>query len=75
MAVADIFCAITENRPYRQGMDGQQVLNIFDEMVAGGALDPKIVENVKLHFTQICDLRDSTENEAVVYYENYMKSK
>jgi HD-GYP domain-containing protein (c-di-GMP phosphodiesterase class II) len=74
MAVADIFCAITEDRPYRQGMSGQQVINVFNGMVDSGALDAKIVENLKEHFTEICELRENTENEAVVYYENYMKS-
>lgn len=74
LAVADIFCAITENRPYRQGMEDQQVLDVFDGMAAGGAIDSKIVEILKENYTKITQLRIDTENEAVGYYENYLKS-
>ncbi len=74
MAVADIFCALTENRPYRQGMEGQKVLEVFSGMAANGALDPKIVDILQENYDQISQLRTDTENDAVVYYENYLKS-
>ncbi|MCG0276504.1 MAG: HD domain-containing protein, partial [Thermosediminibacteraceae bacterium] len=32
MAVADVFCAITEDRPYRKGMTKEEALNVLDEM-------------------------------------------
>ncbi len=33
MAVADVFTAITEDRPYRKGMLDEQTVNILNSMV------------------------------------------
>lgn len=39
MAVADVFTAITENRPYRMGMDQNTACSLLRKMTAEGALD------------------------------------
>lgn len=36
MAVCDIYQALTEDRPYRRGLNITNVFNIMDEMVSGG---------------------------------------
>jgi HD-GYP domain-containing protein (c-di-GMP phosphodiesterase class II) len=43
MAVADVFVALTEDRPYREGMSTQQALDILRDMASQGALDPRLV--------------------------------
>ena len=43
MAVADIFTALVEDRPYRKGMDRNQIYQIFKPQ-AHNQLDKKIVE-------------------------------
>ena len=43
MAVADIFSAITEDRPYRTGMPKEKVIAILNEDVERGDIDPEIV--------------------------------
>lgn len=43
VAVADIYTAITEDRPYRAGMSQNECLRIMDKMVLEGALDGDIV--------------------------------
>jgi HD-GYP domain-containing protein (c-di-GMP phosphodiesterase class II) len=52
MAVADIFTAVTEDRPYRKGMNREEVLNVFETMVKEGALCPNVVnllvDNIEL---------------------------
>lgn len=36
MAVCDIYQALTENRPYRKGLNIKDTFNIMDDMVSGG---------------------------------------
>lgn len=43
VAVADVFTAITEDRPYRAGMGKQECFRVLDGLVSGGALDGDIV--------------------------------
>ena len=75
MAVADIFCALTENRPYRKGMEREQVIHILDGMVGSGALDFRVVAVMKQNIDELNRLREKTELDAEAYYENYLKQK
>ena len=43
MCVADVFAALTEDRPYRQGTSPSQALTILENMAAEGGLDGDIV--------------------------------
>ncbi len=43
LAVADVFTAITEDRPYRKGMDKQQTQKVIIDMADMNALDVNIV--------------------------------
>ncbi|HIJ22099.1 MAG TPA: HD domain-containing protein, partial [Gammaproteobacteria bacterium] len=47
IAVADIFQALVQDRPYRAGMKIDQVMAILDEFVEGGKVDPSIVEIIR----------------------------
>ena len=46
LAVADIFTALSEDRPYRRGMGKTDILNILAEMVADGAIDGSVVQRL-----------------------------
>jgi len=46
IAVADIFQALAQDRPYRKGMAPQAVLSVLQEMEKAGKLDSKIVSLV-----------------------------
>ncbi len=43
IAVADIFQALAQNRPYRDGMDLEKIISILSEFVDSGKLDKDIV--------------------------------
>ena len=43
MAVADVFTALSEDRPYREEMDGESTMNIITNMANSGALAYQIV--------------------------------
>jgi response regulator RpfG family c-di-GMP phosphodiesterase len=53
VAVADVFQALAQNRPYRDLLPMEEIFIIMDEMVAGGALDPHLVGLIKSHGEQI----------------------
>lgn len=73
MAVADVFTAITENRPYRKGMDDEQAIRVLNNMVANGALDMKIVNLLTDNFEEINRLRYYFQQEAGEYYDKFFK--
>lgn len=52
IAVADVFQALVQNRPYRQGMTLEQVLSILEDQVRIGKVDKSIVDLAKLHSNQ-----------------------
>jgi HD-GYP domain-containing protein (c-di-GMP phosphodiesterase class II) len=43
IAVADVFTAITEDRPYRKGMTEEAAREVLSSMVADNALCPYVV--------------------------------
>ena len=47
IAVADVFQALVQDRPYRDGMKLEKVLDILDDLVTNGKLDRDIVELAK----------------------------
>lgn len=64
MAVADIFSAITEERPYRAGMKKEQVIKIMKENVSYGAICGDLVNLLIDHYEEIDDIRDEISREA-----------
>ncbi|CQR75115.1 Cyclic di-GMP phosphodiesterase response regulator RpfG [Sporomusa ovata DSM 2662] len=57
LAVADIYCALIEARPYRDGMTIEEALEVINEMVLEMKIDANIVDvlrqNAKLLYTLI----------------------
>jgi HD-GYP domain-containing protein (c-di-GMP phosphodiesterase class II) len=43
MAVADVFAALTEKRPYRNGVGREETIGILRDFASNGSLDPRIV--------------------------------
>lgn len=63
MAVADVFTALAEDRPYRTGMGKQQVLEVLNDMIAGGSLDGDVVHVLNNNYDQIDDKRSKRQQE------------
>ena len=49
IAIADIFTALTEDRPYRPGMSRQQALRLIECDVTNGALDKDVYRVLHQH--------------------------
>jgi HD-GYP domain-containing protein (c-di-GMP phosphodiesterase class II) len=57
MAVADIYTALTEDRPYRPGMPQHEAFAHLDAQVEQGQLEPAVVVTLKRHADEIEQLR------------------
>lgn len=71
MAVADVFTAITEDRPYRRGMDAERAMTVLDHMVDQNAIDGGIVAFIKKHFDEINTKRIAAQKEAMLEYKEF----
>lgn len=72
LAVADIFTALTEDRPYRAGLDRQSVLGILRKMVDNFDLDRKVVEVLEAHYDDLDRARIAAQKVALKEYQNFM---
>lgn len=70
MAVADVFAALTENRPYRPGMTPEKAYEIIDRMSLTGALDSNVVALLKLNLHQVNAYRETMVAESYAYYQH-----
>lgn len=56
LATADIYCALLEDRPYREGMTYSQTISIMNDMVKNNKLDAKIVYDLINNIDVSCEL-------------------
>lgn len=70
MAVADIFTAITEDRPYRLGMNKNQAIKILTEEVKNKKIDGNIVDLLVSDYEQIEAIVKSKQKESKNFYVN-----
>jgi len=70
IAVADIVTAISEDRPYRQGMDSTEAVKILRDMVDEGAIDKSIVDLVIENFPRINEARIKAQENAYQEYND-----
>jgi HD-GYP domain-containing protein (c-di-GMP phosphodiesterase class II) len=63
MAVADVFTALLEDRPYRKGMSLEEALAIINRLVRDGALDGEVVKTLNQQCERIDHIRRSEQVE------------
>jgi HD-GYP domain-containing protein (c-di-GMP phosphodiesterase class II) len=73
MSVADVFVALTEDRPYRKGLERGEVLATIRRMVRGAALDGSIVGLLADGFETITALRITAQKEAKGEYRHFVR--
>ncbi|HJV51270.1 MAG TPA: HD domain-containing phosphohydrolase [Noviherbaspirillum sp.] len=61
IAVADVFTAITEDRPYRRGMERADCLAVLDRQVRDGALDGDVVAALHRNFEHVQEVRHRSQ--------------
>ncbi|WP_245526701.1 HD domain-containing phosphohydrolase [Acetohalobium arabaticum] len=73
MAVADVFTAITENRPYREGMDKDRALEVLQDMVQDSALDSDVVTVLADNYEEINIIRQTAQREETEEYKRFLQ--
>ena len=71
MAVADVFVAMAEDRPFRKAMKMSQALWHIGGMVDERSLDGDVVAVLKSHILEINDVRETAQREAAESYVNF----
>lgn len=71
MAVADVFTAVTEDRPYRKGMERDAAIRELRDMVVNGELDGSLVELLIQNYDEIKRIRETSQAKAVEEYEKF----
>ena len=71
MAVADIFTAITEDRPYRPGLGREKVIKILHGMAGNNKIDPNIVAILSDNYDSINTLRKNAQKLASSDYKKF----
>jgi len=69
MSVADVFSALTEDRPYRTSMQCEDALQIVQNMARKGGLDPDIVSMLAQNAEEIYDICMTTGVSSIEDYK------
>lgn len=75
MAVADVFTALTEDRPYREGLPKEKVFAILENMALEGALDTDVVGMLRAHYPEINHYREDAQQKSAHQYTEFMGGK
>jgi HD-GYP domain-containing protein (c-di-GMP phosphodiesterase class II) len=69
MAVADIFTALTEDRPYRKGLSQTEVLAILRDWSAKNYIDSGVLNTLQANFEQVSSVTQKRQAEIKEFYE------
>jgi len=71
MAVSDVFSALTEDRPYRPGMNRMDTTTTLADMAINGGIDKNITWQTIENFNRINNARAIAQQEARSEYANF----
>ena len=72
MSVADVFTALAEDRPYRDGMDRDSIIEVIRGMAESGSLDQGIVNALDESYDQVNNARMEAQNAAMLEYKEFL---
>jgi HD-GYP domain-containing protein (c-di-GMP phosphodiesterase class II) len=71
VVVADIFTALTEDRPYREGLPRDKVSEILMDMVEKGELVGDITERLLENYEKVDSARNNAQSNSVKEYDDF----
>lgn len=74
MAVADVFTALTEDRPYRKGMDRKETIDVLRSMSAKAELDKNLVDMLIAQFDDMNETRIRAQKKAIQEYDLFQSA-
>jgi HD-GYP domain-containing protein (c-di-GMP phosphodiesterase class II) len=72
MCVADVFTAVTEDRPYRKGMSNSETIKVLKSMAQSETLDANIVSVLEFHFEEINGVRAKAQFDSREIYRKLL---
>jgi HD-GYP domain-containing protein (c-di-GMP phosphodiesterase class II) len=72
MCVADVFTAVTEDRPYRKGMSNSETIKVLKSMAQSETLDANIVSVLESHFEEINGVRAKAQFDSREIYRKLL---
>lgn len=72
MSVADVFTAVTEDRPYRPGMKKEEVINLLNKMVKNNALNGDVVSVLINNYDEINQGRTLRQKQSLKEYNLFI---
>lgn len=75
IAVADVFTALREDRPYRMGMSGRETLTILKDMVKTSALDTSLVSLLERNYDVINSAREAAQQSSYQEYDEFISDQ
>ncbi|MFZ7104912.1 MAG: HD-GYP domain-containing protein [Peptococcaceae bacterium] len=75
LAVADVYTALTEDRPYRQGMNRDETLKVLTGMGREKALDEMVIEQLIINYEEIAWQRISAQEGENTQYKLFTDKK
>jgi HD-GYP domain-containing protein (c-di-GMP phosphodiesterase class II) len=73
VTVADVYAAITEDRPYRKGMSMGRALGVLAKMARKGELNGMLVGKVRENYRELDAVRNAAQADAVKEYETFAR--
>jgi len=73
MAVADVFTALTEDRPYREGMDSRRAMAVLRSMSDKNELDATMVARIIENYDRMNVIREAAQSQAMREYTAFHK--
>ena len=74
MSVADVFTAITEDRPYRKGMTMEEAVVVLNSMVADNSLCPLVTSILINNLELINEVRKEAQEDSRLEYDYFLES-
>ena len=71
IAAIDVFTAITENRPYREGMKYPEVKNVLNNMAENKELDKRLVDTIIDNFDEFNEIRKEVQIKTKKYFDTF----
>lgn len=71
LAVADIFTALAEDRPYRPAMPKKEAVEVLEELASSGAVDGDIIGLLVRNFEEIDGARQAAQQAVIQEYNDF----
>ena len=72
ISVADVFTALTEDRPYRPGMSVQDAFHVMSDAVLQNRLDRTVVDMLYTHLDEVNEVRRAAQAAAQDEYRRFI---